>query len=413
MRQLRRRATANVSKVLAVFAGVVLLTGCASGYGSGPPGGREDHTPPKILKITPDSGALNARPGAMVVQFDGVISERPGGQGASLADLVVVSPRDGQPKVDWHRDKIAIHPRHGWRKNTAYTVTLLPGFTDLHGNVANSTTRLTFGTGATIPATTLTGTVFDWMRGTPLINAVVEAVAHPDTSLVYVGTTDSLGKFSLRGLAPGTYLVRAYDDQSHNHALDPREPFDSSTVSLATTTWTEFLAFAHDSSGPRLNNVQVQDSLTLYAFFDIPVDPAFTMDASVFTLTAADSSRVAITSVTPIRQDSEPSNRPAVTPPTASGVPAPILAPSKPAVPAPRPSKPLIYREVSIKIAKPLLPKTTYTVQAINVRSPLHVAATSSKSFTTAAPVPRDTTNAAKPSGAHPTPAAPTAPIRP
>jgi hypothetical protein len=351
----------------------------------------------------------------MLVQFDGVISERPSGQATTLADLVLVSPRDGQPNVDWHRDHITIRPRHGWRANTAYTVTILPGIADLHGNIANTTTRVMFSTGRTIPATTLSGTVFDWLQGTPLINASVEAIAHPDTTLVYVGTTDSTGRFSLQGLAPGSYLVRAYDDQSHNHALDSREPFDSVTVALTTTSWNEFLTFTHDSTGPQLGNVTLQDSVTLHAVFDTPLDPSKTLDVASFTLTAADSSRVAITAVAPLRQDTTRSSG-TLRPIDSTGVPGvpipPKPAPNQPVAPpnnpapqrnnplapgnnpaaqAPRPSKPLLYRDILITVAKPLPAKATFVLHAVNMRSPLGKTATSSRTFTTPAPPPPDT----------------------
>jgi hypothetical protein len=388
------------------------LSACASGYNSGPPGGPEDHVAPKIVKIVPDTNATGVRPRDMLVQFDGVISERPSGQATTLADLVLVSPRDGQANVDWHRDHITIRPRRGWRANTAYTVTILPGIADLHGNVANTTTRVMFSTGRTIPATTLSGTVFDWLQGTPLVNANVEAVARPDTTLVYVGTTDSTGRFSLQGLAPGSYLVRAYDDQSHNHALDRREPFDSATVALTNTAWTELLAFTHDSTGPQLGNVTVQDSVTLHAVFDTPLDPSKSLDVASFTLTAADSSRVTITAVAPLRPDTtrgsgtlrqiDSTGVPGVPiPPTPNRPVAPNnpvpqgnnppARDSTPATQAPRPSKPLLYRDILITVAKPLPAKATFVLHAVNMRSPLGKTATSSRTFTTPAPPPPDT----------------------
>jgi hypothetical protein len=389
------------------------ITACASGYGSGPPGGREDHIAPKIVKVIPDTNATRATPRAMVVEFDGVISERPAGLATSLADLVLISPRDGQPNVDWHRDNITIRPRHGWRDNTTYTVTILPGIADLHNNVANTTSSFVFSTGAAIPATTLSGTVFDWMRSTPLMNAMIEAMASRDTTLVYVGTTDSLGRFALRGLAPGSYRVRALDDQNHNHELDPREAFDTTTVALTTTSWVELLTFAHDTAGPRLSNVTVQDSVTLHLFFETPIDPNKTLEATSFTLIGADSSRVAITDVTPVYENAtvQPSPSPVTPsgPPVPSKPPVPSGPPAPPKITTPRPSKPQLYREVKITAATPLRPKASYTLRASNIRGPTGRVANSDRTFAIPAPPPPDTTKAA----AQRLPVRPTQPAQP
>ncbi|MGI9077967.1 MAG: hypothetical protein ACR2G6_11680, partial [Gemmatimonadaceae bacterium] len=79
--------------------------GCAS-QGS-PPGGPEDKAAPVLLKTLPDSGAVNARPSKWAIfTFDEVINERP--QGAATLDmLVLISPRDGAPRVDWRRSSLA------------------------------------------------------------------------------------------------------------------------------------------------------------------------------------------------------------------------------------------------------------------------------------------------------------------
>ena len=99
-----------------------------------PPGGPERHTPPMITRIDPDTNTVNVRGSEFIIHFDEVINERPAAA-PTLGDLVLVSPRDGEPDVSWHRNAISIHPRKGWRPNTPYTVTLLPGVSDLRGNV--------------------------------------------------------------------------------------------------------------------------------------------------------------------------------------------------------------------------------------------------------------------------------------
>ena len=115
-----------------IFASAAMV-GCAS-QGI-PPGGPPDVTPPVLISVTPDSGTVHVSPSSVTFRFDEVVSERPRGA-PSLDQLVLISPSDGPPSVDWRRDRLVVKSRHGWRPNTAYSVTVLPGLTDLRGNAA-------------------------------------------------------------------------------------------------------------------------------------------------------------------------------------------------------------------------------------------------------------------------------------
>ena len=85
-----------------------------------PPGGPPRHTPPKLLSISPESGAVNVRAKAVTLAFDEVVSERPASGGQSLSDLFLISPRDGVPKIGWHRTSIDLRGQRAWKPNTAY-----------------------------------------------------------------------------------------------------------------------------------------------------------------------------------------------------------------------------------------------------------------------------------------------------
>ncbi len=91
------------------------LCGCASQ--GVPPGGPPDSQAPKLVAVTPDSGARGVKGGSAVFQFDEVVSERPPGV-TTLGDLFFVSPRHGVPNVAWHREAIKLKPRRGWLPNT-------------------------------------------------------------------------------------------------------------------------------------------------------------------------------------------------------------------------------------------------------------------------------------------------------
>ncbi|HEV2641218.1 MAG TPA: Ig-like domain-containing protein [Candidatus Elarobacter sp.] len=387
---------------------LLLVAACASP--GVPPGGPERHTPPMITRIEPDTNMVNVRGSEFVIHFDEVISERPAGA-TTLEDIVLISPRDGAPAVDWHRTSISLHPSKGWRANTAYTVTLLPGIADLRGNVRATPTQVTFSTGPTIPSTQVRGIVFDWLTGAPVAVGIVELRPATDTSLAYVAATDTLGHFTLRGLRAGSFRVRGFLDQNRNRGLDPGEPFDTVTKTLADSLSLELYVFAHDSLGPRLGSVTVQDSVTLHANFDSPLDPRVPLDPARFVLVGPDSARIALRVVRPATVDTTTA-KPAAPPPravTPSAVPIPQPRVVPPRV-LPKPNRPLLFRDVIIVTATPLRRGATYRLQVIAATGPTGKTLTSERTFQIPALPPRS--DSARVTPARPTPTTSPRPLR-
>lgn len=366
------------------------LTGCASQ--GPPPGGPVDTTPPVLLNTTPDSGSVNVRPKAVVLQFDEVVNERPSGP-QNLAGLVLISPRDGEPRVDWHRRSISIRPRNDWKSNTAYTITLLPGLSDLRNNVRKEQTTIVFSTGPTLPAGKVTGIVFDWVQGRPAARAAVEAIRRPD-STTFVSQADSTGHFVISFLAPGTYTVVAYIDANTNHVRDPREAFDSATVALRDSVTRELLAFVHDSIGPGFTTVDVRDSLTVHATMDRPLDATQPLDSTRVRLRAADSTVIPIASVLSAA-DFEKRRQAARLDSAQRRDTAARLLPRDTAArsAAPVPSKPVPITELIIQLRTPLKPGTEYRLEAHDLRGLLGTTRPGSRVFTTPRVAPPDTTH--------------------
>ena len=285
------------------LATLALAAGCAS-QGM-PPGGPPDKTPPVLLKVTPESGSLRVGLRQVVTfRFDEVVNERTRA-GGGLDQAVVVSPSDGPLSVDWHRTSITIRNRKGWRPDIAYTVTILSGLQDLSGNATRKPLQTVFSTGSVIPHGEVSGVAFDWAAQRAVSGARVEAMIGSDTALKFVAVADSTGRFLLTTLPPGTLRVRAYLDQNNNRVLDPREQWDSASVSLADTTTAvrEFYMFVHDTIGPSLLDVTPIDSVTLRVRFDRPLLPGSALEASQFSLkmkdsTKADSVPIAVRRVT-------------------------------------------------------------------------------------------------------------------
>lgn len=405
MRAAHRRAAAPLLAALAAAAAA-----CAS-MGA-PPGGPEDRKAPELVRTAPESAAVNARPDRVVFEFDETIAERPtGGAGgaATLDAAFLISPRDGEPRVQWRRERLSVRPRRGWRPNTVYTVTLLPGVADLRGNARKEGARVVFSTGATIPETRIEGVAFDWPAGKVITRAFVEAISRPD-STVYVTLSDSAGRFAFAHVPPGRYTIRAFGDQNNNRVLDGRELWDSAAVTLRDTASAELYAFVHDTTGPRLQEVAVADSVTLRARLDKPLDPTQTLTPALFTLRAADSSVVPIVAaLAPAdfeaqqgeaarsRADSlaraDSARAAADTIHKGPRLPRPArdsagAARDSLARDLPRLARPVPVSEVVLRLGRALAPASAYRLRAVGLRNLLGIPGTSDRIITTPRPKP-------------------------
>jgi hypothetical protein len=261
----------------------VLALGCASP--GMPPGGPPDTKTPRIVRITPDSNAVNVQAKSAFIFFDEVVSERPGmgggsggraapvggAAGSALAALVSLSPSDGREDVLWRRTAIEISPRRGFRRNTAYRITLLPGVADLRGNSISVATEWVFSTGPSLPRGEVQGAVFDYAAGKVAPNAQVELFAPTDTVLRWTSRADSTGRFRVRDLTAGTYRVLAYVDANNDRRLSEREAYDTSTVTIDSLGTADLYAFVRDTVPPRIEQIELIDSTALRIRFDRPV----------------------------------------------------------------------------------------------------------------------------------------------
>jgi hypothetical protein len=346
-----------------------------------PPGGPPDVAAPQILAIIPDSGTVGVKPKEVLFRFDEVVMEKPASV-TTLADLFLISPRDGVPDVSWHRDAIAVKPSHGWRPNTPYTVIMMRGLADIRGNVRNTGATTFFSTGSAIPRTRITGQVFDWVTGSPAAGALVESFVQPDSIHPYVALVDTGGVFTLEHLPPARYTVRAYVDRNKDMGIDPSEAWDSVSVNLADSSRLELLLFVHDTAPPRLREVAAVDSQTLRLTFDKPMDPAQTLSAANFAIIGPDSLPVPIASANPEPRDTIGK---IAAPPARGGV-----TPRADTTAAPRRvmSRPTAISTAIVKLQRPLTPKLVYRVRAIGIRGLLGATGNSDRPFTAPAPPP-------------------------
>jgi hypothetical protein len=395
-----------------IFFAAVAGAACASA--GPPPGGPEDHAPPQIVSLRPDSGQVNAKVKEVQFQFDEVVSDRPTGA-ASLDRMFLISPRNGEPRVSWHRSRITVRPEHGFRDSTAYRITMLPGIADLRGNVRKDGATLVFSTGPTFPTLGIVGTVFDWTGQAVARGAYVEAVAKRDTTIVYLSATDSSGQFDLGPLPAGDYMVRALIDQNSNRVFDRNEKWDSLTVTVTTTRPSvELDLIERDSVPPAFANVIVDDSVTMTIAFDKPLDPTIPLQPALVALKRADSSDITVTRVewatghararaaadSARRADSLRAAGRGNPPPAAAPPPTPggLRAPPPPRKPkSPAPERAIV---ATVSPSTPMLPGQTIRLTTRALRNLVGKSSELTRTVTVPRPAPRDTSQKARPDSA-------------
>ncbi len=294
---------------------VGLLLGSAAAWASGgacasvgtPPGGPPDSAPPKILLVKPESGAVVPNwSGDAVIQFDEVIDEMAGGGGGGagvegLARQVLLSPVAGDVKVGWHRTSVSIKPKEGWKKRV-YRLEIQPGFVDLRRNRTTAAKTVLFTTGPEIGHARIGGITLKWIDQQVLLHALIEAVPLPDT-VGYMTTSDSGGQFNLTNLQPGRYIVYALADENGDRRRGLREAYDSTIVTLDSSSNVALYTFPHDTVPPRPRGASYVDSITARVDFSQALDPTSSLDTlRVRVLQLPDSTPVAIAQVYTQRQ---------------------------------------------------------------------------------------------------------------
>ncbi|MBX9927806.1 MAG: Ig-like domain-containing protein [Gemmatimonadaceae bacterium] len=397
--------------------GCVVLALVACARPGAPPGGIEETDPPALVEVRPESGAVNVRPSEVRFAFDEVVNERPRLGGNTLDALVVLSPSDGAPRVSWEREAITVRPRRGWRPNTAYTVTILPGLADLGGAVRDSAVTTRFTTGGPFPSGVVRGAVFEWTTLRPSARARIEATVGSDTTWRWIARVDSTGRYELPLLPAGAYRLRGFIDENGDGLLDRRELWDSTTVQVSDSARVDLYAFVHDTLGPRIATVTVRDSLHLRVQFDRAIALGVAVDSSSFTLQRADSTKIAITralasaewdsvsarrrraiedstrkadttTATRLRRARDDSarlvaQRDSVAREQLAGATRGTRGPKAPVVPPPTPTRAAPQTDFVLELAEPLASAKAYRVRAVPLLGLTGYSRASDRVFTT------------------------------
>ena len=211
-----------------LFFLVFLIVICSCARRGLPPGGPIDLVPPRIVSSEPDSGEINVGVVPEIcIDFSEPMDKR------SVRDAVVIRPPVKVEGVRWRKSTFCLTLADSLRPSTTYTVLLMSGCKDGHGNVMTAPSLLAFSTGDSLLAGRIQGKVLT--KGLPAAGIPVWAFDSlkcpaPDFSKdqpTYVSQSGGDGAFDLIGLTSGVYLLFAFKDKNANRAYDADVDFVS------------------------------------------------------------------------------------------------------------------------------------------------------------------------------------------
>ena len=204
-----------VRKVLPVVTLGAMLYSCAS-IGR-PDGGPYDETPPRFIGSTPEAGALNNKRTKVSLMFDEFIKLE-----KATEKVVVSPPQIQQPEIKASGKRIQVNLLDSLKPNTTYTIDFSDAIVDNNEGNPLPDFGFTFSTGSVIDSMAVSGTVLNAFNLEPVKGMLVGMHSNladsAFTTLPFerVGRTDSRGRFTIRGVAPGEYRIYGLQDADQN-----------------------------------------------------------------------------------------------------------------------------------------------------------------------------------------------------
>lgn len=261
--------------LLAIAASVMVA--CAS-IGS-PDGGPYDETPPVFLGSTPEPFALGVKEKRVTLEFDEFVKIE------KAAEKVVVSPPQiAPPLIKTSGKKIVVELDDSLKANTTYSIDFSDAIVDNNEGNPLGNFAFLFSTGEQIDTLAVSGTVLDASTLEPIKGILVGLhSSHADSAFTSqpfdrVSRTDADGRFTIWGIAPGSYRAYALQDANQNFMFDQKSEMIAFLDSLVTpyteirmhqdTTWIDSLTIDTIRTVPRVH--YLPDDLVLLAFTETP-----------------------------------------------------------------------------------------------------------------------------------------------
>ena len=232
-------------KLPALLMLMIVVYSCAS-MGT-PDGGPYDEEPPKFIRSSPKPYATNNKNKKIAIEFDEFIKLE------KTSEKVVVSPPQlEQPDIKASGRRVLVNLMDSLKPNTTYTIDFSDAIVDNNEGNPLGNYAFSFSTGEAIDTLEVSGNVLAAADLEPVKGMMVGLHADlSDSAFVKkpfdrVSRTDSRGRFTIRGIAPGKYHIFGLMDGNQNYLYDSK---------------TEMIAFCDSIIIPSMEAAVRQDTL--------------------------------------------------------------------------------------------------------------------------------------------------------
>ncbi len=205
------RRGARFAARVAVVAWIWLVAACAN-IGS-PEGGPRDYNPPRVVRTSPEAGALNFQGKKVEITFDEIVNIK------DQQKKVVVSPTPKeQPLIRALGKKVTVEFRDTLEPATTYVIDFSNAIEDNNEGNPLDGYAFSFSTGSELDSLRVSGMVLRASDLEPMQHVLVGLHSNLADSafsrlpLERVARTNDRGQFTIMGLKPGRYRVFALND---------------------------------------------------------------------------------------------------------------------------------------------------------------------------------------------------------
>ena len=256
-------------KLIALLLVIAGFYACAST--GNPDGGPYDETPPKFVRSLPAPNATNVQRKKVSIEFDEFIKlENP-------SEKVIISPPQIiSPEVKAVGKRVQVTFEDSLKQNATYTIDF--GDAILDNNEGNPLGQFTyaFSTGSTIDTMEVSGTVLNAEDLEPIkgiqvgLHSNLNDTAFTRLPFDRISRTDSRGKFTIRGIAPGSYRIYALKDGNQNFLFDSKSEAIAWMDSLIVPSSTG--AVRQDTVWSAIDTTKIDTILTVHYTRFLPDD---------------------------------------------------------------------------------------------------------------------------------------------
>lgn len=207
--------------ILPLAVVILILYACAS-TGT-PDGGPYDETPPKFVRATPEPNSTGNTRKKISMEFDEFIKLE------NAAEKVIISPPQTEmPEVKASGKRVLVEFFDTLRPNTTYTIDFGDAIVDNNEGNPMGNFAYAFSTGETIDTMEVSGTVLNAQDLEPIkgiqvgLHKNLNDTAFTKLPFDRISRTDSRGRFSIKGVAPGKYRIYALKDGNQNYLFDSK-----------------------------------------------------------------------------------------------------------------------------------------------------------------------------------------------